>query len=248
MEILSLTNRILWKDKKISSLSGANLSGANLSRANLSRANLSGANLSGANLSRANLFGANLFGTNLSDANLSRANLFGTNLSGTNLSGANLFRTNLSEANLSRANLSGANLFGTNLFGTNLSEANLSGANLFGANLSGAKIDSSTRLTQFQIPQEGSLTVFKKVSSGKLCKLLIPAHAKRTASVVGRKCRAEFAFVLEAPENSVSTYDHKTQYISGKYVYPDKYDPNPLVECSSGIHFFLTREEAESYH
>lgn len=28
---------------------------------------------------------------------------------------------------------------------------------------------------------------------------------------------------------------------------PDKFDPDVRVECSHGIHFFLTREEAETY-
>lgn len=38
-----------------------------------------------------------------------------------------------------------------------------------------------------------------------------------------------------------------TQYETGKRVTSDKYDPNPLVECSHGIHFFITEEEAEAY-
>ena len=31
-------------------------------------------------------------------------------------------------------------------------------------------------------------------------------------------------------------------------VKPDSYDPNPLLECSSGIHFFITKQEAEDYN
>jgi hypothetical protein len=38
-----------------------------------------------------------------------------------------------------------------------------------------------------------------------------------------------------------------THYVVGETVVADKYDPNPRVECSGGIHFFMTRAEAEAY-
>lgn len=36
-------------------------------------------------------------------------------------------------------------------------------------------------------------------------------------------------------------------YLKGEMVVADKLDENELVECSSGIHFFLTEEEALRY-
>ena len=138
-----------------------------------------------------------------------------------------------------RANLERANLYGANLEGANLTWANLYGANLEGANLERAK------LPHFQIcPEEGDFIAWKKVNGGVL-KLLIPKEAKRTSSLVGRKCRAEFVVVLEG--SGVSKYDGKTQYGPGMTVYPDKYDDDIRVECTSGIHFFMTRREAEEY-
>ncbi len=172
-------------------------------------------------------------------ANLSGAYLSGANLYGANLSGANLYGANLSGAYLSGANLSGANLSGANLSGANLYGANLYGANLSGANLSGAKLPG------FQIPQEGTLTVFKKLKGGTIAKLLVPADARRTATPTGRKCRAEWVEVLEG--EGVSGHDGKTAYSPGAIVRPDKYDDDIRVGCTSGIHFFLTREEAEAY-
>jgi len=74
---------------------------------------------------------------------------------------------------------------------------------------------------------------------------MIPDDARRTASIVGRKCRAEYAIVLDG--NGRSTYDSQMSYIVGEKVVPDAYDPDIRVECTSGIHFFLTREEAEAY-
>jgi hypothetical protein len=187
-----------------------------------------------ANLEGANLEGANLKGANLKEANLEWANLYGANLYGANLKGANLYGANLKGANLYGANLEWANLKGANLYG-----ANLYGANLYGANLKGAN------LPHFQIcPEEGDFIAWKKVKGGVL-KLLVPAEAKRTPSLVGRKCRAEFVKVLEG--SGVSTHDNKTVYEVGMTVYPDKYDEDIRVECTSGIHFFMTRKEAEEY-
>ena len=225
----------------------ADLSNADLIRADLRVANLSGANLRGADLRNADLrvadlIRANLRGADLSNADLIRANLSGANLRGADLSGADLSNADLSGANLRGADLRVANLSGADLIRANLSNADLSNADLRVANLRGA------RLPYFQIPQQGTLTVWK-VASGKLIKLLIPAKAKRTASLVGRKCRAEYAKVLwiEGGEPVGSSYDSRTVYAVGKMIKPDSYDDDIRIECSNGIHFFLTKEEAEGW-
>ncbi len=207
------------------------------------KADLSRANLRGANLSRANLSGADLWKANLSEADLSRANL-----SEANLSGADLWKSNLWGADLWKSNLSEASLWKSNL-----SEANLSGANLSEAYLSEAKTDESTKWSKFQIPQEGTLTVWKKLSEGLVAKLLIPASSPRTASLVGRKCRAQRAKVLAIFEGSKrveegrSMHDSSFFYYVGKYVEAPDYNDDPKVECTQGIHFFLNLDEAEAY-
>jgi len=217
------------------------------SRASLSGADLSGADLSGANLSRANLSRAGLSGANLSGADLSGADLSGAGLSGANLSRAGLYRAILYRANLSDANLSGAGLSGANLSGADLYRADLSGANLSGANLSDA---SNTQLViaQSRILPEGSLIGWKKCKDGVIVKLRIPEEAKRSHAF-GRKCRAEFADVLEVfnGEFGVSSHDGKTEYRVGGRVFPDTFSDDWQTECAGGIHFFITREEAEVY-
>ena len=226
----------------------ADLSGADLSGADLSGADLYGANLSGADLSGADLSGADLSGANLRSADLCGAYLYGANLRSANLRSANLSGANLSGADLRSANLEGANLRSADLRSANLRSANLSGANLGGANLGGANLGGCV-LPAYQIPQEGDMTVWKKVQGG-VAKLLIPADAKRTASLIGRKCRAEFVKVLEIigdQEVYLSQHNKKTVYKAGEIVCPDKYDDDPRIECTSGIHFFLTREEAEQW-
>jgi hypothetical protein len=237
---------------KCADLSRANLYGANLSRANLSRANLYGANLSSADLSRADLSSADLYGANLSRANLSRADLYGANLSradlyGANLSSANLSRANLSSADLYGANLSSADLSSADLYGANLSRADLSSADLYGAkNIEWA--DAVTRI----IP-DGDIIGWKKCNEG-IVKLLIPAKAKRS-NATGRKCRAEYAvdkghFTFNGKltkKNFTSTFDGDFVYEVGATIKPNSWDENRWAECSSGVHFFITRFEAENY-
>ncbi|PZQ77973.1 MAG: pentapeptide repeat-containing protein [Variovorax paradoxus] len=241
-------------------LRDANLSGAYLSDAYLSGANLSGAYLRDANLSGAYLRDANLSGAYLRDANLigaylRDANLSGAYLSGANLSGANLSDAYLRDANLSGAYLSGANLSGANLSDAYLSDAYLSGANLSGANLSGA-IGADYAIACTRILPEGSLIGWKKCKDGLIVKLRIPEEAKRSHAF-GRKCRAEFADVLaieqrdgdgwKPAELAIAKHDGKTEYRVGQRVVPDSFSEDWMEECAPGIHFFLTRLEAEAY-
>ena len=251
---------------------GANLYGANLSGAYLSGAYLSGANLSGADLSRANLYGANLSGAylsgaylsgaNLSGADLSRADLSGAYLSGAYLSGAYLSGANLSGAYLSGAYLSGANLSGADLSGAYLSGAYLSGANLSGADLSGADLSRANlygadlpeddagvlALKRTRILPDGDLIGWKKCSGGVIVKMLIPADARRSHAF-GRKCRAEFADVLDVigDEVGVSLHGMKIEYRVGQRVTPHEWCDDWREECAGGIHFYITREEAEAH-
>jgi hypothetical protein len=212
-----------------------------------SGANLDGANLAGANLTRANLAGANLTRANLTGANLDGANLAGANLDGANLAGANLTR-----ANLTRANLTGANLAGANLTRANLDGANLDGANLDGANLTGAKNFSDLANAQSSIvPETGAFIGWKKCRDNVIVQLQIPADAERS-NATGRKCRASKAKVLKVfgAKEGVSQNDASVVYKIGKIVKPtakNPWNPNRWIECSGGIHFFITRLEAEKY-
>ncbi len=234
-------------------LSGANLRSADLSGANLSGANLSGANFRSANLRSADLRSANLRSADLSGADLSGANLSGADLSGANLSGADLRNADLSGADLRNANLSGADLRNANLRSADLRNANLSGADLRNANLSGAtllKILAQTRIT----PEEGSFIAWKRLEFGIIAKLEIPVEAKRVGGPVGRKCRASHATVLELiyPEGDTakharSIHDSTFIYTVGAKYHITNFEENAFIECAPGIHFFMSRYEAEQY-
>jgi len=185
---------------------------------------------------------------NLKGANLKGANLYGAYLKGANLEGANLYGANLYGANLNGANLKGANLEGAYLNGANLKGANLEGANLQGANLNGAYNLPPLAAAQTVIAPEGDLIVWKKCQGGILVKLLIPRDAKRS-NATGRKCRADFADVLEiiGADVGISQHDANVVYRVGQRVTCHKWGENRWEECAGGIHFFLTREEAEAY-
>jgi len=79
-------------------------------------------------------------------------------------------------------------------------------------------------------------------------KLLIKSETKR-CHAFGRKCRAERATVLEifGADEAISSHDGVTKYTVGKEVVCDVWGEDWTVECSGGIHFFITRLEAENY-
>jgi hypothetical protein len=233
---------------KNANLRGANLYGANLYGADLRDADLRGADLRGANLRGANLHGANLYGANLYGANLYGADLRDADLRGADLRGANLRGANLHGANLYGANLYGANLYGANLYGADLRDADLRGADLRGANLRGAE-NADLPIAQMSfIPEEGSFIAWKLCKNKVLIKLLIPADAKRSHGSE-RKCRASKVEVLEVigSDYGVSMHDGVTEYRVGQTVVADSFNENRWEVCAPGIHFYISRLEAENH-
>ena len=193
---------------------------------------------------------------NLSEADLSEADLSGANLSGANLSKANLSEADLSWANLSWANLSWANLYRANLYRANLSGANLPEADLYWANLSGANLSWAKNINYpIACPEKGSFIAFKKASGGFIVELEIPEDAKR-CSATTRKCRCSKARVVsitnpDGTETEITSVASKRDagfvYKVGEVVEVPNFDENRWNECSSGIHFFITRQEAVDY-
>ena len=127
------------------------------------------------------------------------------------------------------------------------SGANLRGAYLGGANLGGAK-SAETAIAMTRILPEGTLIGWKKLRYGVIAKLMIPEYANRSHAF-GRKCRAEFAEVLElhGAEVGYSQHDSTFVYRVGDVVKPHKWSEDWQDECAGGIHFFITRLEAENY-
>lgn len=134
------------------------------------------------------------------------------------------------------------------------------------ANLKGLDVSSihscsllKTKFSKSDLP-EGDLIGYKKLSEGKIAKLLIPASSLRFGRS-NEKSRAQYAIVQQIYipkglygnsrkkvfKTGFSIYNSLFCYKTGEVVFPDWFDPVPQIECSGGIHFFLTEKEAIAY-
>lgn len=186
----------------------------------------------------ANLRGANLCEANLRVADLGVANLYEANLRMADLSEANLRMADLREADLSEADLREADLRG----------ANLHGADLHGADLRGALWNYIT--LGFAPASEGTLIAWAKKSS-HILKFLISEDVPRSCATT-RKHRSASVVVLEIDGGTVDSFIHRTQYgdvtyTVGQVTEADGWDEDRWNECSHGIHWFLSRHEAEQW-
>jgi len=120
----------------------------------------------------------------------------------------------------------------------------LMGANLIGAALGDAKNIPATVAATLTVPADGDIIGYKKLGNGEICKLRIPADSKRSSATT-RKCRCEYAIVLDG--EGPSRHDPDFIYRTGEKVCCHEWDDDRWNECSGGIHFFITREEAEDY-
>jgi hypothetical protein len=159
-----------------------------------------------------------------------------------------------------RANLRGADLHGANLYGADLRGADLRGADLYGANLYSAETDDKTNLDQakgigalVRAPKEGPHIGYKKAHDC-IVKLLIPFDALRVNAIGSLKCRCDKAFVMSITDSEGSagvsvTSDHDPDFVYtvDQEVTEPNYDPSDRIECSKGIHYFMTEQEAKEY-
>ena len=212
---------------------------------------------------------ADLSWTDLKDMDLSYANLTAANLDYTILENSDLSYSFLSRANLSCANLKNANLSYTNLDHANFLNACLTDVNLKGAylnntilintNLNRIKYKEKTELFPLQCPEKGSFIGYKSAITERgrigVVELLIPEEAKRS-SATSRKCKCSKAKVLSitsidgAVNYSLahSVFNENFIYRVGETIEVKDFDEDRWNECSTGIHFFITRGEAVSYY
>lgn len=147
-----------------------------------------------------------------------------------------------------------ANLSNANLGGANLGSAYLGNADLRGSNLDLDKVDEATAAQWRILPDDGAVVGWKKCRNGMLVCLEIPHGARRSNAPGWRKCRAETATVIGvyAPDGSpalagISLHDGVTTYVAGQTLTITDFDDNAVNECAPGIHFYITRTEAEAH-
>lgn len=110
-------------------------------------------------------------------------------------------------------------------------------------------------------PAEGSFIGYKKCryndKEGRkdcIVKLKITEDAKRISQLSG-KCRCSKAEVLKITDltegndlnSCYSFWDLNYVYKVGEIVIPDKFCNDKDIECGNGIHFFMSRKEAEDF-
>ena len=170
---------------------------------------------------------ADLSGADLSDADLMFANLTFADLSGAILSGADL-----SDADLTRADLSGADLINSELEYTNLTNTIL---------------DDKEQCRKGIVLTEPMIG-YKKSGEGKIITLEIPIGAK-VFSINNDKRRTNKCKVIDMQGETelCSIYYADFKYHVGDEIEIKDFGENYNIECGVGIHFFLTRDEAENY-
>ena len=102
-------------------------------------------------------------------------------------------------------------------------------------------------------PEEGSFIGYKKANEC-IIKLLVLEDAKRSSATT-TKCRCSKAKVLDIENIKTgeklkrvrSNYDNNFIYRVGQIVTVNDFDDNRWNECSTGIHFFMNRENAIKY-
>ena len=186
-------------------------------------------------------------------ADLQDADLQDMDLRGADLWGADAQNASFAGADLQNADLGKADLRGADFFYANLQNVDLRGADLRDADLRGAKNIPDLPWMSI-VPECGSFIGWKRVGA-HIIKLKILDDAKRS-NATGRKCRCSAAEVLEI-QNTDGTesgidrvYNNNycgANYVVGEIVTPDRFDDDRWNECSNGIHFFITRQEAVDY-
>ena len=179
--------------------------------------------------------------------------------SGADLTGANFDNCLCIDCDFFETILVDASLQGTDFRNSSLVCADISGANLYCAMLEHADLtdiiyDERTKFFALHCPKEGAFLGYKKCFDHRIVQLLIPAEARRT-SATNTSCRCDVAKVLsikdmytnEPYDEAVSYVDENFIYYVGCWVVAENFNPDRWADSTGGIHFWLTRKEAEKY-
>lgn len=241
-----------------------------------SKTDLKNADLDEADLFQAKAFHSNFARCSMKLVNMQWAVMWDSCFKCADLTGANMYDADLSDCIFRRANLSHAYMYFSNLDGATLSNANLKNAvikyakgmvyaDLSGADFTRADISEcvfrdegaakAKVLQRYMLcPEEGSFIAWYKCRDDLIVKLMIPENALRTGGVRA-DLRASEANVLEITdangehkESAVCIDDESIVFKVGETVKvpEEKFDPS-LWHDGDGIHFFLTKGEAEEF-
>ena len=160
-------------------------------------------------------------------------------------------RCDLTGANFYNADLRNATFYSCTLDNTRMESTDLRGVKFLESDTSDIIANAGTAGFWPVCPVEGAFIGWKWADDC-LVKLRIPEDARRSSGTC-RKCRCYKAEVLEITKDgepvevTFSDHDYAFMYQVGEFVEEPKYDPDRWKTCAPGIHFFMTKEEAENY-
>ena len=200
--------------------------------------------LSGWDLSGIDFTLSSFRNVDLSGADLSRSTVENVLLDGCSVKGAVFRDADMKTASMRCCDMTGCDIRGADLFGAVLEHAKLDGI----------ISDEETRWFRMHCPKEGAILGYKKCVNDRLVQLLIPADAKRTSATLP-SCRCSKAKVLtiksfdsaEEFDEAWSLVDENFVYHKGEWVEVLDFNEDRWMDSATGIHFWMTREEAIRY-
>jgi hypothetical protein len=198
-------------------------------------------------------------GWDLSDIDFSLSAFHRVRFDEADLTNSSVVNALFDECTLRRTNFRHADLECAVLRYADMTGCSIEGANLYGAVLEHAKLDGiisdeETKWFRLRCPEQGAFLGYKKCFNGRLVQLLIPADAKRTSATLP-SCRCSRAKVL-----TIKSFDYKERYKEawsladdnfvyrvGEWVEVKDFNEDRWMDSTTGIHFWMTREEAKNY-
>ena len=250
---------------------------ANFCSCNLDGEELRHADLRGASFLRTHAKNTDFEHSDLSfavfeDADISYSKFRGATLKSASLSNAEAAYSDFSFAEMRDTYCLYGNFKEAMFYDATIDNAFFDHANLKDAVFDRAQVTATFEGTQnipwlpMYCPEEGSFIAWKKCdyyidnepTENCIVKLLIPEDAKRSSALTSeRKCRASAVKVLEIqdmegnklPDDTIarSMYDWRVTYKVGETLYEPRFDTNRWKVCAPGLHFFMSRHEAETY-
>lgn len=200
--------------------------------------------LSGYNLSGIDFTLSSFENVRLEKVDFSGAAVENVLFDGCSVKGAVFRNVNMKTASMRYCDMTGCDIRGANLFGAVLEHAKLDGI----------ISDERTQWFRMHCPEKGAILGYKKCVNDRLVQLLIPADAKRTSATLP-SCRCSKAKVLtiksfdstEEFDEAWSLVDENFVYHKGQWVEVSDFNEDRWMDSTTGIHFWMSREEAIRY-
>ena len=180
----------------------------------------------------------------------------GSNLEYSELKYSTFRFVNLKNCSLKHSDMTASNFMNTNFTGANLKDTILVNCNFYSNYNLDKIVGKNNNYIEGKVLTD-NIIGYKKCMDYTIVTLEIPRGAI-VFSIDGTKCRTNKAKVIaiDGADRAYSkhstylehnkTYGHMSYYVGDEFtVY--NFDCKYNEECSRGIHFFLTREEAEDY-